>query len=338
MDPVIISAPGKAMLSGEYVVLTGAPAISLALNRRVTVTLANGSGSHHEITTPGLVDGQWKFTAGVDGELQWACEKAAGCFDLLTTAWNLLRPVFKGPVRLEIDSSHLVDESSKLKLGLGSSAAVAVALATALAPFSRYPEGPTDSAFAIHREFQDGRGSGVDVATSLHGGLIAFRTGATRTIKPLAWPSGLYYRFLWSGATAATVARLELFRRAGRKDNQGQEELRDQAERVMDTWERGSAEGVLQAVQDYTAVLRGFDSASGLGIFSAGHGELLALASHCGIVYKTCGAGGGDIGVALATDENLLAGFCARAGEAGFSQLDIEPDWQGVKREARSQG
>ncbi len=39
MTTVTASAPGKVILSGEYAVLDGAPAISMAVNRRAVVTL-----------------------------------------------------------------------------------------------------------------------------------------------------------------------------------------------------------------------------------------------------------------------------------------------------------
>ena len=36
---IVASAPGKAVVSGEYAVLAGAPALIAALDRRVTCTL-----------------------------------------------------------------------------------------------------------------------------------------------------------------------------------------------------------------------------------------------------------------------------------------------------------
>ena len=40
---VTASAPGKVVLSGEYAVLSGAPAICMAVNRRATVTIEQTS-------------------------------------------------------------------------------------------------------------------------------------------------------------------------------------------------------------------------------------------------------------------------------------------------------
>src|SRR5690606_42155959 len=43
------SAPGKAVLIGEYAVLEGAPAVAMALDRRARVGLASGNGPGHAV-------------------------------------------------------------------------------------------------------------------------------------------------------------------------------------------------------------------------------------------------------------------------------------------------
>ena len=55
------------------------------------------------------------------------------------------------------------------------------------------------------------------------------------------------------------------------------------------------------------------------------------LAESRNIVYKPCGAGGGDIGIALATDSAQLNTFVERAAESGFRHLDFDIDMTGVK-------
>ncbi|EIL96926.1 hypothetical protein UUA_16568, partial [Rhodanobacter thiooxydans LCS2] len=50
-----------------------------------------------------------------------------------------------------------------------------------------------------------------------------------------------------------------------------------------------------------------------------------------GVVYKTCGAGGGDIGIALATDTARLQAFRQAASAAGFPVLDLHPAAAGVQ-------
>ena len=46
----VASAPGKFVLSGEYAVLDGAPAICVAVDRRAVVTIETHGGDHSIVT------------------------------------------------------------------------------------------------------------------------------------------------------------------------------------------------------------------------------------------------------------------------------------------------
>ena len=49
-----------------------------------------------------------------------------------------------------------------------------------------------------------------------------------------------------------------------------------------------------------------------------------------GLVYKPCGAGGGDIGILLAEDASNADEFVAAALPDGFKPLDLRIDEQGA--------
>ncbi|MDH5619728.1 MAG: hypothetical protein OEZ11_14015, partial [Gammaproteobacteria bacterium] len=51
---VVASAPGKIVLSGEYAVLFGAPAICMAVNRRAFARVADSDDRECHVTTPGF--------------------------------------------------------------------------------------------------------------------------------------------------------------------------------------------------------------------------------------------------------------------------------------------
>ena len=76
-------------------------------------------------------------------------------------------------------------------------------------------------------------------------------------------------------------------------------------------------------------MLRGFDDDHGLGIYGAGHAAMSDLAASAGAVYKPCGAGGGDVGIAVAASAETLASFAALADETGFARLEIRIDTDG---------
>ncbi len=340
MTTVRASAPGKAVLSGEYIVLVGAPAISVALNRRVTVTISETSRGYHQIGAPGLVEDNYRFEDYGEDGLHWQDDSAANTFSLVESVWRNVSLATTSSLDVCIDSSDFFDSQSGMKLGLGSSAAVATSLAAALTRITDSPADVWAVARTAHSQYQGGCGSGVDIATSLRGGVIEFWIDCARPPVAVGWPDGLAYRFLWSGKSAATVDRVGKFVRERERAGGGASgsALAELAADVATKWSVGSAGEILTSLADYTEALRRFSDNHDLGIFDAGHSGLVGLASDRGIVYKPCGAGAGDIGVALGRDESSLTKFCARAEQDGFSVLDVVPDWQGVAVEAESGG
>jgi phosphomevalonate kinase len=92
----------------------------------------------------------------------------------------------------------------------------------------------------------------------------------------------------------------------------------------------GDADEAIAAIAAYGNALQSFDSAHRIGVYSAGHDEMLRRAGKAGVAYKPCGAGGGDIGIALDTDADRLDAFAATAIDAGFVPLDLQMDNSGV--------
>jgi hypothetical protein len=81
--------------------------------------------------------------------------------------------------------------------------------------------------------------------------------------------------------------------------------------------------------------LRQFSVDHDLGIFDAGHDKLVTEAAAAGLVYKPCGAGGGDVGILLGEDDERLDDFVTRLEPWGYQALEarLEPD--GVEMEQR---
>jgi phosphomevalonate kinase len=106
--------------------------------------------------------------------------------------------------------------------------------------------------------------------------------------------------------------------------------LSDHAQKVSDAWSLGDANHILESFPAYIDALRQFSVDHDLGIFDAGHEELAQRARDNGVVYKPCGAGGGDIGIVLAKCEPAIDEFCEQARQQDLHVLDIALDVQGV--------
>ena len=323
MTRIAASAPGKFVLSGEYAVLDGAPAVCVAVDRRAEVTIEARDGPCHIVTAPGFSAASGRFAADAGG-LRWLADGQD--FFLFETAWNASCPrVTETSLAISLDTMAFREAGSGSKLGLGSSAALTVAIATALQSLGG--AGAAEAAHAAHRLFQGGSGSGVDIACSIAGGVIEYRMQDRRSTL-LDWPQGLHYRLLWSGVTAETQSRIARFR--DQPASRSRDELGGASRAVACLWENGDAPAIVAAIGAYTRALQRFDETHGLGIFDAGHAQLAAQAAEAGMVYKPCGAGGGDVGVALATSTSSLASFEKTAIRAGFSVLESSIDPRGA--------
>ena len=162
---VTASAPGKVVLSGEYAVLDGAPAVAMAVDRRAVASVSDNATNECRVVTEGFEssgDARYRIVEAVCG-----ARPAGRDFTLDTAAF-------------------IVDGR---KLGIGSSAALTVALVAAL----QQGRDIFQDALQAHRRFQRGAGSGVDVAAAVTGGLIEYCMQDCR-VERLDWPDGLVVR------------------------------------------------------------------------------------------------------------------------------------------------
>ncbi len=327
---ITASAPGKVVLSGEYAVLHGAPAIATAVGPRVRVTVAESTEVHHSIIAPRYLEGTWNFYRNENGSIEWQERlPSPSAFSLVEEIWKNFDTAQWPPLSLVVDTQEFSDEPTGLKLGLGSSAAVSVALTAALQRIAANSDSPAKLAMAAHERFQEGQGSGVDIAVSLHGGLIEYRRAGAE-VRPLGWPAGLHYRFLWSGQPAVTAKKLAKLGVQG-AGNDSMNLLIACSEKIATAWSRGDCRKILVSYPAYIDALREFGVDHDLGIFDAGHDALVRLATDAEVVYKPCGAGGGDIGIALAESEDALQAFCEQAIRQGFESLDVAVEDEGVQ-------
>ena len=308
------SAPGKVVLWGEYAVLEGAPAAVLAVNRLARCSLETSR--------------TWRFstvgfkasTAEFDRLPAMAPADAAAMLP-----WHVLRGMPQArsaPVSLTMHTEGFFHEG--VKLGLGSSAALCVALQAAHAALDGAAPDHAQ-ALAAHRRLQAGHGSGIDIAASFFGGCLRFRDGRAQPC-----PDPLTHRcFVWVGEPAQTGRKLERFTDYLKRGN------RTALKALADCSEHLFSDSTTEALNAYAGALKALDNAAGLGVYSPPHLAAERLARARGLVYKPCGAGGGDVGVAVADSPEPLPRFAASAEALGFTILNLETAPHGVQVEHR---
>lgn len=308
MRRVGASAPGKALLCGEYAVLEGAPAVVAAVDRRVFI-------SWSESAAP--------MPAEVAATLQRAQAEVGSVEGALT-----------------VDVRDLQHE--RIKLGLGSSAAAAAATAAAVfASRGHELEDPATlqrvfkCAFEGHRSIA-AEGSGVDVAASAFGGFLRFaRSGNEIEIRPVVMPIGLSMRLIWTGHAARTSDLVSKVQSLSRHDpglhQQCMDRLTDLSEQFASAFEAGSAGKLVSIAAAYSTAMGALGEAASAPILAASLLRVTELAAQFSGSAKPCGAGGGDVAIAFFVDSDAASGFELACKEEGLHPVDVSWGAAGIR-------
>lgn len=159
---IATSAPGSLMVLGEHAVLHGKHALVCAINRRISIHLLPMEGGRITISSS-------------LGEYQAPLSKLTDhpSFRFVLQAIKQHRDRMSSGFKLTIDSEF------SSNIGLGSSAAVTVATHAALMQWLAGSKPARGELFAQALETVhavQGRGSGADLAASVFGGMVGYRT------------------------------------------------------------------------------------------------------------------------------------------------------------------
>lgn len=269
---LLATAPGKLVLMGEYAVLDGSAALVLAVHRGVGCRVKPG-GRSLRLATPG--DDRFVRAA--------------------LTAVSAPRAQYHF---FDLDPLELPG-----KPGFGGSAAATVA--AVLAGGGAGPE-----AFEVHRRVQGG-GSGIDVAASLHGGMIRFEAGVVRS-QPVVQPVVVF-----SGRPAQTGPRVAAYRAWG-GDRQA---FIRASSALVDEFVADPIPAMAEAAVLLTAMSR----AAGIDYSTPALERIAVLAADHGGAAKPSGAGGGDCAVALLPGPDAICAFEAACAAEGLVVIPVFP-------------
>jgi phosphomevalonate kinase len=321
---IVATAPGKLFLTGEWAVLRGAPALVVAVDRvvRVEVDAEEGDGA---LTIESLAEGRtWQGNAHDAGTPQG--DAGAVVAVLRGLGWIHGRVV--------VDSRpFLIGER---KLGLGRSAATIAAAVVArrrLAGATLEPRADLADALAANARFQDGQGSGADIAAAVYGGVVAAERRKDRrhdelTVTRHTLPDGLELVAGWTGESAATTPLVSAF--AAMPSPPVLPALTGAARDAVAAIGANDGARLCDAVDRSGDLLVRFGAETGLPIVTPALRRLIDGARAAGAVAKPSGAGGGDCGIAIAPTARVAAAVRAAWRDAGILPLDVVVAAQGA--------
>jgi len=299
---VKIVCPGKAMLAGEYAVLS-----------------QTGVAAAVAVEPPGMVleahpADRWQIASPQDDPFA-------------TAALELTTDVQAAPQSLRLS----LFPSDAAKVGAGMSAAACASVVAAV--FTAAGRNIQDSsvraqllarALRAHRKAQGGRGSGYDVATVVHGGLVVTRTeedGAVSVYRREP-PEGLALARLPSGIDAPTTGLID--RVAGVDPGP----LRGCAERVTAA---ADVRSMLDALEEAQRSFEQWNATNQLGLMPPRLQELVSVVRSAGFIARVSGAGGGDSVLAAGDDIEALTAQISRWQKDGMDAEILRVAKRGVR-------
>jgi phosphomevalonate kinase len=316
-------APGKLALLGEYAVLWGAPALVLAVNRRCRAEIGASPDEtcHLETRSPAA--------RRVEAAVAGPC--GVPLVDLVLESWP---PPEAAAWQALLDSSAFYFGDAKL--GLGSSAAALVAFAAAWTARLALPRPPLERLVELHRRFQGGAGSGLDVAAAVTGGMIEFRLdpNSLPLVGSVRMPNSVGFASIFAGRSASTpdfVARYRAWRKERPRESEERQRMMESiAEAGCAAVREGDGRELLRAVDRYGEQLERLGRAMHADVVTVEHRAIRELARRFGLAYKVSGAGGGDLGLAVGENPEALAAFARAAGENGYMAANLHLDENGL--------
>lgn len=310
----LVRVPGKVLLAGEYaVLLPGSPCLVLAVDRYLVANAQPASA--------------WSVRSN---DFFWQDgERVPEALSFVVEAVNEVRKRWPDASARTIETHDGLRDELGRKLGLGGSAAATVAAAFAA---STGTHATRDALWAlsdeVHRRVQNGRGSGADVASAIHGGVVRY-VREPRGVTPVAVHPDVRFLLAWTGTSAKTTPRVAQFEAFVRDRPDEARQVASTSADAVDLVEEGlrlASERILrEGFSAARAGLRSLESLVGFELETPQLARAADIAWAEGAVGKLSGAGGGDCAI-IATVGDESASRVARA----LTRAGIEPVHVGI--------
>lgn len=317
-----VDVPGKALIAGEYaVLLPGEPCLVAAVERRLTAV-----SQRSDVWNARSGSATWREGNVPPEQLRFV----VGAIEAVGSRW------FPPPCRVET-SDDLSDGENKL--GLGGSAAATVAAAFAAAEGT---DATRDELWAlcdeVHRRVQGGKGSGADVAASVHGGVVRY-VREPRSVTPVVVHPDVRIVLAWTGRSVKTAPRLERWNRFVQEKKSEAERFARLSREAVAITERGLAAGDETLLRDgigqSRAALHELEAELGVELETPALAAAADAAFRVGACGKLSGAGGGDCAVVLTLGDEGVERVVRALEEAGVMPIPVGLAREGVRVERR---
>lgn len=353
-----IKAPGKLILLGEYAVLEGADALVAAIDRYVIVSVSPSNKKDFCQITTSLDLTPFVFKINDKGKILPEAMHSAHLLNSMRFAIaateHVCSQILKfdfplSPFQLHIDTSQFYTFGNKSKFGLGSSAALTVAIITALANYfaadAHMFKNEMDLfryAFKTHLYSQGNRGSGIDIASSVFGGVIVYNIGLIKETDSFPRQGqgrileDLFMLPVWTGVAASTrqlLSKIDHYK--NKKHNIYKEtmlELQNLSNQGCLAYMNNNKRIFLDMVDKSFTVLKNFSNESKIDIISEVHQKIAGLVHNKGGIYKPSGAGGGDFGLAFFENNSAMKKAENLLSENKFGSIPLKVESKGVKK------
>lgn len=283
-----VRVPGKVLLAGEYAVLLDAPCQVAAVDRHLDVHASPAA--------------QW--SARSDEAFWVEGDPVPEALSFVVAAIEEVRRLHPGATPRTLQTHDGLRDAQGRKLGLGGSAAASVAAVFAAAHGT---DATRDQLWAlsdrVHRQVQGGRGSGADVASALHGGVVRYLR-QPRQAKALSLHPQVRLVLAWTGDSVRTSPRLAVFdafvRDEAEKARRFVEASASAVEILGRGLEAGEAQAIRQGMQQARTALLQLQSHLGVELETPALARAAEVARRVGAAGKLSGAGGGDCAVIVA--------------------------------------
>jgi phosphomevalonate kinase len=350
---ITVKAPGKLYIAGEYAVVEpGMPAIIVALDQFVTVSITQSD----EI-------GSIESKQYQENSLYWRRNGDKMVFDNRDNPFHYILSAIRFTEQYALEQgkklklfklniNSQLDSEDGRKYGLGSSAAVTVGTVKALCQFYGLVLSKDEiyklSAIA-HLDVQ-GNGSLGDIAASVYGGWIAYRSfnhgwlRAQRHVATLSqlldmkWPDldvqmlqpprDLELMIGWTGSPASTSQLVDKITIATATRHEAYLQFLKASKACVTAMIQGFETGDLAEIQHQITInrrlLQELSALSEVSIETTLLKQMCDLAEAGGGAAKTSGAGGGDCGITIISQQVNTQAIRDQWQLVGVEPLDLK--------------